>query len=153
MATGDRQVATVLDGQKVETIARVLPEKVDNTNGNKVRLFTTVKALDPAHYAGVEIIPTFAMFLYQEISTDPMWAAIENFVVHNRSFHRDLSRLDPSLFEDSVTVFPTLSENQVLGLVRWLATFPKEKRPRVAVGLRTPQEFTASNTRRAWLRR
>ena len=81
-----------------------------------------------------------------------MWAAIENFVVHNRSFHRDLSRLDPSLFEDSVTVFPTLSENQILGVVRWLATFPKETRPRVAIGLRTPQEFTASNTRTQFYR-
>jgi len=42
MATGDRQVATVLDGQKVETIARVVPEKVDNAEGHKVRLFSLV---------------------------------------------------------------------------------------------------------------
>jgi len=92
------------------------------------------------------------MFIYQEISNDPMWAAIENFVIHNRSFHRDLSRLDPSLFEDSVTLFPTVSENQCLGLARWLAAFPKEKRPRVAVGLRSPQEFTPSNTRTQFYR-
>ena len=115
--------------------------------GEKVRLFTNLNAPDAAQYPGAELIPTFAMFLYQDISNDPMWSSIENFVVHNRSFHRALSHLDPSMFEDSVTVFPTLSENQVLGLVRWLATFPKEKRPRVAVGLRAPQEFTPSNTR------
>jgi hypothetical protein len=42
MATGDRQVAMVLDGQKVETIGRVLPEKTDNANGHKVRLFALV---------------------------------------------------------------------------------------------------------------
>jgi hypothetical protein len=120
--------------------------------GEKVRLFTNLNAPDASQYPGAELIPTFAMFLYQEVSNDPMWSAIENFVVHNRSFHRDLSRLDPSLFEDSVTVFPTLSENQVLGLVRWLATFPKEKRPGVAIGLRTPQEFTASNTRTQFYR-
>jgi hypothetical protein len=126
--------------------ARALAEELVR-RGNKVRLFSTMKALEPAHFPGAEIIPTFAMFLYQQISSDPMWSAIENFVVHNRSFHRDLSRLDPSLFEDAVTVFPMISENQSLGLVRWLAGFPKEKRPRVAVGLRTPQEFTPGNTR------
>jgi hypothetical protein len=115
--------------------------------GNTVRVFSTMKAPDPAHFAGVEIIPTFTMFLYQKIPSDPMWSAIENFVIHNRSFHRDLSRLDPSMFEDSVTVFPTLGETQILGLVRWLAGFPKERRPRVAVGLRTPQEFSPGNTR------
>ena len=120
--------------------------------GNKVRLFSTVKAPDPAHYAGVEIIPTFSMFLYRGISNDPMWSAIENFVVHNRSFHRDLSRLDPSMFENSVTVFPTLGENQILGLVRWLAGVPKKKRPRVAIGLRTPQEFSPGNTRAQFYR-
>jgi hypothetical protein len=42
MATGDRQVAMVLDGQKVETIGRVLPEKTDNADGHKVRLFALV---------------------------------------------------------------------------------------------------------------
>ena len=114
-------------------------------------LFTNLNAPDAAQYPGAELIPTFAMFLYQDISNDPMWSSIENFVVHNRSFHRALSHLDPSMFEDLVTVFPTLSENQVLGLVRWLATFPKEKRPSVAVGLRAPQEFTPSNTRTAVL--
>jgi hypothetical protein len=120
--------------------------------GHEVRLFTQLNAPDAAQFAGAELIPTFAMFLYQEISNDPMWSAIENFVVHNRSFHRDLSRLDPSMFEHAVTVFPTLGENQILGLVRWLAEFPKEKRPRVAIGLRTPQEFTPSNTRTQFYR-
>jgi hypothetical protein len=115
--------------------------------GNKLRLFTTVKAPDPAPYAGVEIIPTFSLFLYQTLSNDPAWSTIENFVLHNRSFHRDLSRLDPSLFEDSVTIFPTLGENQILGLIRWLAEFPKDKRPRVATGLMAPQDFTPGNTR------
>jgi hypothetical protein len=115
--------------------------------GETVRLFTNLNAPEATQYPGAELIPTFAMFLYQEVSNDPMWSAIENFVIHNRSFHRALSHLDPSMFEDSVTVFPTLSENQVLGLVRWLASFPKEKRPGVAVGLRAPQEFAPGNTR------
>ena len=115
--------------------------------GNKVRLFTTTEAPDPAEYPGVEIVPTFTLNLYARMSDDPMWSALENFIVHNRSFHRDLSRVDLALFEDSVTVFPTLSENQILGLIRWLEQFPNEKRPRVAIGLRTPQEFSPTNSR------
>lgn len=36
---GDKEVQSVLDGQPVETIAQVLPEKVNNPNGTRVRIF------------------------------------------------------------------------------------------------------------------
>jgi hypothetical protein len=120
--------------------------------GEKVRIFTNMNAPDPAPFAGSEIIPTFSTTVYGTVSNDPVWSATETFVVHNRSFERDLLRLDPSMFEDAITLFPTLSENQCLGLVRWLAKFPVEKRPRVAVSLRAPQEFVPSNSRAQYYR-
>ena len=36
---GDKEVQSVLDGQPVETIAQVLPEKVNNEDGSRVRIF------------------------------------------------------------------------------------------------------------------
>lgn len=36
---GDIEVQSVLAGQKVETIAQVLPEKVNNTDGRRLRIF------------------------------------------------------------------------------------------------------------------
>lgn len=36
---GDKEVQTVLSGQPVETIAQVLPEKVNNENGTRLRIF------------------------------------------------------------------------------------------------------------------
>ncbi|MEI6535292.1 MAG: hypothetical protein WCN98_08140 [Verrucomicrobiaceae bacterium] len=36
---GDKEVQAVLEGQKVETIAQVLPEKVNNPNGTRLRIF------------------------------------------------------------------------------------------------------------------
>lgn len=59
MATGDRQVATVLDGQKVETVARVLPEKTDNAEGHKVRLFALVVSCCAADAQPVTIAADF----------------------------------------------------------------------------------------------
>jgi hypothetical protein len=60
MATGDRQVAMVLDGQKVETIARVLPEKTDNADGHKVRLFALVISCCAADAQPITIPAQFA---------------------------------------------------------------------------------------------
>lgn len=36
---GDKEVQTVLNGQPVETVAQVLPEKVNNPNGTRLRIF------------------------------------------------------------------------------------------------------------------
>ncbi len=36
---GDKEVQSVLEGQLVETIAQVLPEKVNNPNGTRLRIF------------------------------------------------------------------------------------------------------------------
>lgn len=36
---GDIEVQRVLDGQKIETVAQVLPEKVNNANGYRLRIF------------------------------------------------------------------------------------------------------------------
>jgi glycosyltransferase involved in cell wall biosynthesis len=70
---------------------------------------------------------------------------LENFVVHNRTFCQELSSLDPSLFHDSLTLFPTASECQLLGIFRWLGTFPDARRPKAAICLNAPLEWSKTN--------
>ncbi len=106
--------------------------------GETVRLFTHRDAPGVEQFSRAEIVPTFSLNLWDQISEDPLWAGIENFVVHNRSFQADLSRVDASLFRDSLALFPTLRENQLLGLFRWMDGVPREVRPKVAACLFPP---------------
>ena len=68
----------------------------------------------------------FSLFLYKSISNDLTWEKLENFVVHNRTFFQELSNIDPSLFDDSLVLFPTVGDGQLLGIIRWLSIFPQE---------------------------
>ncbi len=95
------------------------------SRGETVRLFTHRNAPAQEQFPGVEIVPTFSLTLWESASNDPVWSWFENFIVHTRSFHRDLSAHDPSLFHQSLALFPTLQEQQLLGLIRWLTGVPR----------------------------
>ena len=113
-------------------------------SGRNVRLFTHRDAPAATQFPGVEIVPAFSMYLYEGVSNDPAWSAIENFVIHNRTFQTDLARFDPSRFRDSIALFPTIGERQLLGLLRWLEAMPSELRPKSAVCLMAPQEWSGA---------
>lgn len=113
--------------------------------GETVRLFSHLQAPTKEEFPGAAIMPAFSLFLYQIISKDPTWGKLENFIVHNRAFFHDLSKLDPSLFRDSLVLFPTVQENHLLGIVRWLGTFPKENRPSAAICLIPPLDWPGTN--------
>jgi hypothetical protein len=96
-------------------------------------------------FPGVRVHPTFSLYYYTSISNDPSWGVLENFVVHNRSFQRDLLQVERSLFHGSLTFFPTLSERQLLGTIRWLSHFDDHARPRAVATLEALADWSDSN--------
>jgi glycosyltransferase involved in cell wall biosynthesis len=109
-----------------------------------VRIFTCKNA-PIERFPGVRVHPTFSLYYYTSISNDPSWGVLENFVVHNRSFQRDLLQVEQSLFHGSLTFFPTLSEHQLLGTIRWLAHFDDHARPKAVVTLEALADWSESN--------
>jgi glycosyltransferase involved in cell wall biosynthesis len=112
--------------------------------GADVRIFSC-KDAPIAQFPGARVYPTFSLNFYTRVSNDPSWSKIENFVVHNRWFQHDLSQVEPSLFCDSLTFLPTLSERQLLGTVRWLAHFEDVARPKAVLNLFPLADFSDSN--------
>lgn len=113
--------------------------------GETVRLFCHKDAPAAEEFPGIPIVPTFSAFLYQNVSEDPTWSRLENFVVHNRAFAQDLWQLNPKLFEDSLVLFPMVGDGQLLGLVRWLSSFRGGNGPRVAACLISPWEWLGTD--------
>lgn len=107
-----------------------------------VRLLSHKDAPTAEEFPGVPIVPVFSLFLYQSISDDRTWEKLENFVVHNRAFADDISRLNSALFEDSLVLFPMVGEGQLLGIIRWLSGFRGENGPRAAACLIAPWEWS-----------
>jgi hypothetical protein len=123
--------------------------------GETVRLFSHLSAPPAEQFPGVPITPVFSLFLYGYVSNDPTWGRLENFILLNRAFAADLAKLDASLFQDSLVLFPTILDNQFLGVVRWLRTFPEATAPKAAICLMPPVELskgdhTASLYKTVW---
>ena len=113
--------------------------------GETVRIFSHRNAPSADLCRDAAIVPTFQLSLYDVVSKDPAWSPIEHFIVHNRSFHSDLARLDPALFRGSVALFPMIGANQLLGLFRWLSGLPPEQRPKTAITLFEPRAWNETN--------
>lgn len=112
--------------------------------GATTRLFSHRFAPTADEFPGIPITPAFSLFLYESVSDDDRWSALENFIVHNRTFFSELASLDPAQFRNSIVVFPTVGESQLLGIFRWLSTFPEEAAPKAALCLRP--SFAWSNS-------
>lgn len=122
--------------------------------GTEARIFCH-KTTSRDRFPNAQVFPIFSLFPYSGVSQDPTWSAIENFIVHNRSFDYDLSRTDQLLFRDSLALIPMLSERHLLGTVRWLGRFNDHARPKVAVllsGLHrgSPMAASAQLYERVW---
>jgi hypothetical protein len=115
--------------------------------GENVRLFSHRFVPTTEEFPGILITPVFSLFLYQSISDDSTWSTLENFIMHNRTFSLELSRLDPAQFQNSIVVFPTVGERQLLGIFRWLGTFPEAAAPKAAICLLPPFEWSNSDHR------
>src|SRR5262245_20313159 len=76
--------------------------------GARVRLFTNQNVPAAQDFPGCEIIPVFSLSVWNSVSNDPTWQTLENFILLNRTFHREMSALDKSVFGQSLALFPTL---------------------------------------------
>jgi len=82
------------------------------------------------HIPAAQVLPAFPLSLYNYVSQDPVWGYRENFVVHNRSFHRALAGITGANFSSSLVLMPNMTEWQLLGAIRWLAGFASHERPK-----------------------
>lgn len=86
---------------------------------------------------GLTPLPVFTHDIFQEAAADPAVWAMENFHAINDGFLADLKELPADRFSSGDLIYlPNLLQNQLHGVVRWLETLPKERRPAVAVMLR-----------------
>ena len=121
--------------------AKALVDELRN-RGETVRLFSHRDAPAADRFPGVEIVPTFSVNPWDSLSNDPVWADMENFIVHARTLHGDLSANDPSLFHHSLALFPSIRGPQLLGLFRWLNDVTQEVRLKTAVCLFSPRVWS-----------
>lgn len=112
--------------------------------GKLVRLLghQTIQAKD---FPDAATVPFFPYSYAERISEDPVWGTVERFIVHNRSIHRTLAKADRALFENSVTLFPNLSERQLLGVFRWLERYPVETRPKTVLVLSALRDWSEAD--------
>jgi|GEM_PF-2168882 len=86
---------------------------------------------------GITPQPIFTSEIFRDAISDAQVWAIENFNNINQVFLGDLCRLNPDRFgPDDLIYFPNLIQNQLYAVAMWLARFPAERRPRIAVMLR-----------------
>jgi glycosyltransferase involved in cell wall biosynthesis len=87
--------------------------------------------------AGVKPEAVFSGDIFQEAASDPQVWAIENFHSINQAFLGDLCRIPVDKFTaEDLIYFPNLLQNQLYAVAMWLARFPADRRPAVAVMLR-----------------
>lgn len=86
---------------------------------------------------GIAPEQVFSSDIFQEAANDPHVWAIENFHNVNQGFLGDLCRIDAEKFSaGDLVYFPNLLQNQLYAVAMWLARFPANRRPMVAVMLR-----------------
>lgn len=122
--------------------------------GMGVRILSCSDA-PPPWLPGIEVVPAFSLFGYQPVSDDPSWSALENFIVHNRAFDRDLSRLGQAPFRGTLCMFPTMDVWHFMGALRWLGRFAPADRPKAAIVLFplrdwSPDDVNARLYRTVW---
>jgi glycosyltransferase involved in cell wall biosynthesis len=82
--------------------------------------------------SGLEAEPAFSRGIFEEVATDPITWALENFVQLGREFHSDLARLGPDRFSSAdLAFFPNIIQYQISGVADWIAELAPERRPAV----------------------
>ena len=90
-------------------------------------------------------IPTFALHHEASVSRDEKWQHLENFVVHNLDYQKGLNSLDQNIFTDALTLFLDVSDQQLLGTIRWFSGFEAAKRPNVSIILKGQSDWSTRN--------
>jgi len=84
---------------------------------------------------GALAIPAFALHHEAKVSRDQKWQHLENFVVHNLDYQKGLNGLDPGMFRDALTLMLDVSDQQLLGTIRWFSGFEASRRPNIVIVL------------------
>ena len=78
--------------------------------------------------------PVFSRGMFEEVGTDPLTWALENFVQLGREFYSDLARLGSERFAGGdLAFFPNIIQYQIGGIRDWLIGLPPERRPAVVL--------------------
>jgi glycosyltransferase involved in cell wall biosynthesis len=122
-----------------------------------------LQALDPSIVEELGAIPHFKRSLYdgEELSRNeerlwpissiflgaragsPVRSERETWKVLNDSFEEDLGTLPPEVWKsDNLVIVPAISQNQILGLIRYLLLQPQERLPRVVCELMFQPSWT-----------
>ena len=87
------------------------------------------------------LLPIAAMFRGGPASSS-MWSERQTWKVLNETFERDLEALPPDVWQkDNLIVVVTVTQNQILGLVRFLRARPRDQLPRVVCLLMFPPSY------------
>lgn len=82
----------------------------------------------------LNVEPVFSRGMFEEVGTDPLTWALENFVELGREFHSDLATLGSERFAGAdLAFFPNIIQYQIEGIRDWLLGLPPERRPAVVL--------------------
>jgi len=92
------------------------------------------------------VVPTFSCTCYDQYSRD--WDGdLQNFLKGNDNIYRELSCLSKTIFTSETTViFPTVTENHLLGIISWCKSFPLGGCPNFIVFLMMPAGVNPNKT-------
>jgi hypothetical protein len=115
-----------------------------NRRGIETRVFghISIKADD---FPGARSVPVFPLHYGEIVSQDPSWRVLETFIVHNRSYEEALNKVDRSLFDDALALFPNMSARHLLGVLRWLDRYDDWTRPKTAMILMARRDWSETS--------
>src|SRR5262245_16005991 len=80
--------------------------------------------------SGIEARPLFSRGMFEEVASDPLAWALENFVQLGAEFHGNLAGLGPDQFRaGDVAFFPNIIQYQINGVRDWIMGLEPERRP------------------------
>jgi hypothetical protein len=120
----------------------LVEELLDRGTAVRIAGHRSIKA---DQFPGALTIPAFALHHEASVSRDEKWEHLENFVVHNLDYQKGLTGLDPGIFADALTLMLDVSNQQLLGTIRWFSGFEASRPPNVAIILKGQFDWTAGN--------
>ena len=126
-----------------------------------------LSGLDTSITAEIGAIPHFSRWLYECVecsrnekrlrsvtavfrgapASSSIWSERQTWTALNETFERDLEALPAGVWQkDNLIVVVTITQNQILGLVRFLRAMPRGRLPRVVCQLMLPPSFVPWGT-------
>ncbi len=92
-----------------------------------------------------------AIFRGAPAGGSPFLSERQTWKALNETFERDLEALPAGVWQkDNLIVVLTLTQNQILGLVRFLRAMPRDRAPRIVCNLMLPPSFLPWGAFGAW---